>query len=738
MLLIITCVILVFLLSFVGYYFYVTKSVQLSSNKLLSRTANVTVFDNFDNILASTDADGKRLTNTTVLPQHVKYAFVDTEDKHFYRHNGYDYPRIIKAFFKNLSSHSFKQGASTISQQLIKNTHLTHEKTLTRKLQEWKLTRQLERNYTKDEILQNYLSVIYFGHNCFGLRSASTFYFDKMPEALTLGEACILAGLVKSPNRYSPFKNPERCQQRRCAVLACMLRNGHIDKEQKLQAENEPLPTTPHHTNEAYGYTHQAFNELEELLERYNLTISGDINIYTYHDKIVQQTVEMIAKNQTSTDKTIAVIDTNTCGYKAYVSTANEMRRSPASLLKPLLVYAPAIEENIVSPATPILDEKVNFSGYCPQNYDDKYHGYVSARESLAKSLNIPAVKTLNALGISKATPYLEKLQLNVEKEDCTLALALGGMKHGFSAKKLFSAYTVFPNNGNYKPSAFIKQITVNGETVYQNSNKYTTVFSPETSFLTSDMLRSAVEIGTAKKLRSLSCPIYAKTGTAGNKQGNTDAYGVAFTSQDVIGVWLGNANYSTISHVGGGEPCNIIAKIQERMIEDYQNKGISLQTLQPPNGVISTQLDKQQYEQYHELCLADPLSPAQQRFNEWFKQDNLPQKTCNTFSSPNILTPSISIVETGIKIAFANEPFYRYKIKRYQGRNAVLLYDGEYIQEFIDTTAKENEKYVYSVTPYYQKQIGKEVILPTIITPNTPFIKKGEKEILDKNWWEE
>ena len=251
-------------------------------------------------------------------------------------------------------------------------------------------------------------------------------------------------------------------------------------------------------------------------------------------------------------------------------------------------------------------------------------------------------------------------------------------------------------------------------------------------------MLHSAVEMGTAKKLNLLASPIYAKTGTAGNKHGNTDAYAVAFTNQDVIGVWLGNANYATIPHVGGGEPCNMIAKIQERLIEDYQNKGIILQPLQQPNGVISTQLDKQQYEQCHELCLADPLSPAPFRFSEWFKQDNLPTKTCTTFSSPHIISPTVSLVETGVKINIAPQPIYRYKIKRYQNINAVLLYDGEYIQEFIDTTAKENEKYVYSVTPYYQKQIGKEVILPTIITPNTPFIKKGEKEILDKNWWEE
>ena len=352
------------ILAFSGYYFYVTKDVTLSKDKLLRQGASITLYDNTDSEMVVTDLSGKQKTNVNNLPRHVQYAFVDTEDKRFFQHNGYDYPRIVKAFMKNITTRSFGQGASTISQQLIKNTHLTQEKTLKRKLKEWKLTRQLEKRYDKQEILENYLSVIYFGHNCFGIRSASLFYFDKEPQELTLGESCILAGLVKSPNNYSPFKHPDACKKRKTTVLNCMLRAGHINEQEKAKAIAEPLPTTPSKHTHAYGYAHHVFDELSEITETHNLLLLGSVRIKTYCDYTAQTIAEEVFSTQTHTDKTIAVIDNQSCGFKAFVSSVGDLKRSPASLIKPLGVFAPALEENLLSPATPILDEKVNFSGY--------------------------------------------------------------------------------------------------------------------------------------------------------------------------------------------------------------------------------------------------------------------------------------------------------------------------------------------------------------------------------------
>ena len=241
------------------------------------------------------------------MPLHVKQAFLNTEDRRFYQHHGFDYKRIAKACLNNAKSRSFKEGASTISQQLIKNTHLSQEKTLKRKLQERKLTKILEKNYTKDEILELYLNTIYFGHNCFGITSASQFYFDKLPSELTLSEGAILAGLVKYPNHYSPFKNPDKCKKRRACVLRLMQNCGSINEKQKQAALQDSLPI-PHKSSTIRDYTHFVFEELSEISEKFCIKIGGKIQIYTYFYPAMQAQVESTANNYHESDKSIFVL----------------------------------------------------------------------------------------------------------------------------------------------------------------------------------------------------------------------------------------------------------------------------------------------------------------------------------------------------------------------------------------------------------------------------------------------
>ena len=192
--------VLAFVIFALVYYFAATKDTQLVPEKLLLTEDSVRIYDYLGTPIKNTNTDGAPTVSYEKIPSCTVQAFVNVEDKHFFTHNGFDGKRIAKAVLLNAKAGKFKQGASTISQQLVKNTHLSQEKTLKRKLQEWKLTRALEKRYTKEEILEKYLNVIYFGHNCFGLRSASNFYFGKEPEALDLADSAILAGLVKSPN----------------------------------------------------------------------------------------------------------------------------------------------------------------------------------------------------------------------------------------------------------------------------------------------------------------------------------------------------------------------------------------------------------------------------------------------------------------------------------------------------------------------------------------------------------
>ena len=499
-----------------GYYLAVTKDARIDEEKLVLRQKNVAVYDKDGEEIKNVSSI---ITGQTVelsqIPNHTKITFVNIEDKRFYTHNGFDLRRIVKAVYNNLRARAFKEGASTISQQLIKNTHLSQEKTIKRKLQEWKLTRQLERRYSKDEILEKYLNSVYFGHSCFGIKAAADFYFGKDVESLTLGESAILTALVRSPNNYSPFKHPENCEKRKRIVLNTLLTNEKITENEWENAVNEPLPALTKQKRQNTGFLHFVFEELSTIAEEKNVVLGGEIKIYTSMDANLQDFLENLP--DTNCDKTALVIDKETGSFRACVASAGNLRRLPGSLLKPLLVYAPAIEENLLSPATPILDEAVNYAGYKPQNHNGVFHGYLSARDCLAKSLNIPAVKILQSLSLPKAAAYLERFGLSVEKEDLSLALALGGMREGYTLQELATAYTAL-ETGEGIECGFIDKITIDGQLVYARNTKKHKILSRETAYLVTDMLKTASKEGTAKKLRALPFDIAAKTGTVGNE----------------------------------------------------------------------------------------------------------------------------------------------------------------------------------------------------------------------------
>ena len=724
-------------LAFTGYYFIVTNGVSLSDEKLTLSENSVVLYDSENARVGALSADfSAPIVSGEIIPKKVKLAFISTEDKRFYSHSGFDFRRIVKAFISNAKAHSFKQGASTISQQLIKNTHLSQEKTLERKLREWKLTSQLERRYSKDEILEKYLNIIYFGHNCFGLRSAAEFYFGKSPEQLTLSDGAVLAGLVRSPNNYSPFKNTENCLKRKKSVLNGMLKNGYITQAEMDEALSVPLPTDPfiHKNND--GYMRFVFDELGALSEAHGFTLGGKIEIFTYLDQPLQRALENIASEYSLSDKTLTVLDSKTHAFKASVSTVGGIRRLPGSLLKPLLVYAPAMEEGLLSPATPILDEKINYAGYAPNNFDGKFHGYISARECIAKSLNVPAVKVLESLGVERSAEYLQKMGLPVEKDDLSLALALGGMKNGYTLNDLLSAYSVFPCGGNYTNGAYISCVKVNGQEVYRRKIEASRVFSEETAYLTTDMLKTAVKDGTAKKLRALPFEIAAKTGTVGTEKGNTDAYAVSYTTNDIVGVWLGNKDNSFIECTGGGTPCNLLLEINE-WLQKYHGK---IENFTIPKGVKRVALDKTSYYDTHTLLLADDIAPTEYKFTELFDDKLIPTQKSTIFSNPSIITPVLSYKNGKIAIAFAEErsPLYEYKIDRYDYATHNTVYQGGYIREFIDEELQENKRYIYTVTPIYKGRAGKEIILPTVSTKDGILPPSAEdREILERNWWE-
>ncbi len=694
-------------LALFGYYFAVTNSVTLDREKLRLSTATVKVYDDRGNAVTLSQSN-KEHAAIEELPAYVSGAFVSVEDKRFYSHHGLDYKRIIKAIGKNIASFSFREGASTISQQLIKNTHLTGEKTVNRKLKELKLTRILEKNYSKSEIIELYINSIYFGHDAFGIADAARFYFDKETKELSPAESAMLAALVKSPNRYSPFKDADRCLSRRNFVLKLMYEQGYIRESEYTEACSVPLPTSPTVRSDRSAYDALVLEELSEIFPDASAERLRSMNIYTFLNADLQAELDTREKDS---DYCAVVIDNKTHGYKAYSASKGTPMRSPASAIKPLLVYAPAVEENIVSPATPILDEKIDFNGYSPSNSGGKFNGYISARYALSHSINIPAVKLLNTLGCEKAVSYLEKLNLHVPQEDYSLALALGGMSHGFTTPALTQAYSALACGGAYAPARAISYITdENGKEIFRFHPNVRTVFSEDTATVVSDMLQSAVKEGTAKKLSSLPYPVYAKTGTAAGKEGNTDAYTFAYTAEHTVGVWMGNADYSPIRATGGGLPANFVLDIFKNIY-----RGKSPEELKRSESVCEVLLDRPLYDKAHRLLLADPAAPPTLTFYELFKTSAVPTEQSSYFSHPKIETPQISVKNNTVVIELCQTEYYEYIIKRENGGKITTVYQGKYPKYFYDNSVHAGTSYTYTVIPMYNGIEGDPVSLPSV-----------------------
>ncbi len=711
-------------------YAFITKDAVLDENKLTDYSRSITVCDVNGKEITSASLNAKRKSvRLENLNDYTINAFIASEDRNFYKHNGLNYKRMLKAVAANLSSRSFSQGASTISQQLIKNTHLTGDKTIKRKLNEIKLTRKLEKKYSKNEILEMYLNTIYFGHNCYGLESAAEFYFGTTADKLDLGQSAALAGLLTSPNNFSPYKNPEKCIRRRNTVLKCMQECGYLTESEYNQATALPLETSDCISEgNGSGYLYGVFEELEDInFDFFDLT--DECRIITYMDSELQKFVDSL-----SVESDCAVVVTSQeGGVRAYRSDIGGAKRQPGSTIKPLLVYGPAIEEKLICPATKILDEKLNYGGYSPENHDKKYHGYITATECLAKSYNVPAVKILNSLTLDKAEKYALKMGIKLEDGEKNLALALGGMNHGLSLEELCEKYRAFAGGGAYSNTKYIKEIILkNGKVIYRAKDYYTPVFSRGTASLMNEMLSEAAKSGTAKKLKNLDFDVAAKTGTCGTEKGNTDAYCMAYTCSDCVGVWLGSKDNKPLQISGGGDCCNIAKNILEIM---YKNN-------RPPqmdktSGTTSVNIDREKYSEDNKIILADDIAPKLSVTSIRVKDDAVPKEKSTSFSNPEIKKPLIKAENNTVLIQLCQTKYYAYLIKRQNNGTETVIYDGEWKENICDDV--ESGKYTYTVTPYYSDgkiiHKGQTITLPEINVSGTDSPQKNTPDITKKDW---
>jgi penicillin-binding protein 2A len=504
------------------------------------------------------------------VPDHVKNAVVAIEDRRFYEHDGVDLIGISRAFVKNVKAGSIVEGGSTITQQLTKNALLSTEKTYKRKLEEFFLAREIEKQYSKDEIMQMYLNRIYFGNGTWGVKRAAMGYFGKDVKDLTVSEAAMLAGLIKAPSTLDPYKNYEKALERRNVVLQMMETNKFITEEEYKKAVAEKVVLNEDGGDPLRGqFPYYLDHVIDEAIEKYGLSqediLTGGLQIYTELDVSMQAAVEATyAKDEIfpkGTDKQIvqsgaALIDPKTGGIRALVggrgehvfrgyNRATQLKAQPGSTMKPLAVYAPAIEEGW-GVTDMLKDEELDLKDYKPENYNGKYKGEVPMYEALKDSLNVPAVWLLNELGIVKGMDSVKKFGITLDpKEDRNLGLALGGLNTGVSPVTMAEAYSAFANAGERNEAhAITKIVDKEGNTIAEWKGKKSQAISKETAEKMTTMLLGVVQEGTGKGAQIEGRELAGKTGSTQvpieGIKGTKDQWFVGYTPQLVGAIWVG------------------------------------------------------------------------------------------------------------------------------------------------------------------------------------------------------
>lgn len=659
---------------------------KLDDSLFSTPTANVQIYDKTNRLIDEENSESIKFASIDELQPYTPQAFISIEDKSFYNHNGLNYKRILKAVISNLKSHSLKEGASTISQQLIKNTHLSSEKTFERKLKEIVLTKKLESAYTKEQILEKYLNVIYYGNNCYGIENASNYYFSKPAKQLTLSESALLAGMIKSPSKYSPINQEENCLNRRNLVLSEMQKDGYINEEEYERAKNEPIVLNLHfeNANKINSYSEATLCEACNILNMPAKSIAiSKYKIHTYQDPEKQKNLNeaLSSEDFQSADYAGIVLDAKKHSVTAYSGNSAykilDAKRQPGSIIKPILVYGPALNEDLISPSTQLDDEPLTLNGYEPKNVDGKYRGYVSAKEALAKSINIPAIKVLSYVGIEKAKAYATELGFHFTDEDNSYALALGGMTYGENLLTLTSAYSVFPNLGKYSPAMFVEYITdSNGKILYRHKPEEKQVFREDSSYLLTTMMQESIKNGTAKALSQLDLPLASKTGTVGRGKENIDAYNITFSPSEVCGIWVGNLDNSPIQFAGGNEPTRCVKKYFEKQTND--------EVFTMPESVVEREIDLLSLKDDHIVKLANTQTPKIYKEFALFSRFNEPKEISTNFE--NIPDENFEVVDKGdiINVNFKAKKqllYYFYdgeklleKVKNFSGEKTLEL----------------------------------------------------------------
>ena len=572
-------------------------------------------------------ADNRIWVDIDKVPKYMQDAFVAIEDQRFYSHMGVDIKRtfgaVLNVFLKGDSSY----GGSTITQQLVKNITQDKERTNARKIREISRAIVLETKMSKSQILELYMNSIYLSQGVHGVQAASYLYFGKSVDQLSLAQCASIAGITQYPTTYDPILNPENNKKKQLLILDKMLELEYISQEEYDEAVKEDLDFSHGQSDDrkensgraqSYFADHIFEEAKKDLMEEFeyseqyaeNLLYNGGLKIYATMDPDIQKTAEAFYENDKNfpaasggniLQSAIIVADHNSGKLKAIVggrgektdnrvlNRATQSKRQPGSTIKPIAVYAPALEENVINLTTYIDNAPIKIGEWEPQNANGKFSGPVPVKTAVAWSYNMPAIRTLQAVGIDVAFEYLkDKMHISslVEKgaySDKNPSLALGGVTHGITPLEMSTAYSCIANGGMYiEPISYTKICTKDGELVFENKPKKNRVFSEETAFLMQELLKNVVSYGTAGGNRISGMDTCGKTGTTDD---NKDKWFIGFTPYYCSTVWVG---YDKPKVIGAGT--ELAVGIWRKVMTEI-HKDLKSDSFDKPDGIIKANI---------------------------------------------------------------------------------------------------------------------------------------------------
>ena len=569
----------------------------------VAKTANVKGLENaLERPTTIYDKDGDRAgylysqkgtwVSLDKISPNVADAVLSTEDRNFYHEYGFSIKGMVRALLLNLKnrimgSSDIAGGGSTLTQQLVKNAFLSQEQTISRKAKEIFIAMQVENTYSKKQILAMYLNNAYFGNGVWGIEDASEKYFGVHASQLTVPQAATIAGMLKNPNGYNPKDHPAESRQRRNVVLTLMKDNGKLTQEQMKSYQDSPMITSDNYQYDS-GYRYPYFFDavIDEAIKKYGLSEEDIMNrgykIYTTLDQNYQSTMQTDfadsslfpydADDGTRAQGASIAIDPKTGGVTALVggrndshvfrgyNRATQLVRSPGSTIKPLSVYAPALQHGYHYDS--MVEDKYQAYGsnkYSPKNATGTYQGKIMLYQALAESKNTTAVWLLNKIGVSEGYRSAEKFGLKLSDSDKNLSLALGGLKKGVSPMTMASAYSAFANEGVKYDAHFIRRIVdASGKTIVDEEDADSTrVVSEKIANEMTSMMIDVYKNGTGVSAKPYGYTIAGKTGsTQGNgvdpTAADTDRWYIGYTPDVVLATWVGfDSNKNSIENAG-------------------------------------------------------------------------------------------------------------------------------------------------------------------------------------------